>query len=77
MTDDEERALRVTVVVEVLALPDRGRLCTVEHGEAVRESDRVEEEPLRGITYDASISAALFDRSVPSDPVACSNKGRC
>ena len=57
---DEDRAFRV--VVEVLALPDRGRR-TVDDGDAVREfePDRFEEEPLRGMMYDARKSTALLE----------------
>lgn len=74
----DERALRVTVVVvEVLLLPDRGRVRNDEDGETVRELEFDLDDPaVRCGTYVARRSMADFDGSALSDSAPRKSSGR-
>ena len=70
--------MAVVVALEVLALPERGRVRKDDEGETVREFefDRVRrDEPARGAMYEESMSRALFVGRELSEPVACSSIG--
>ena len=78
--DDGEKALRVTVavvVVDVLALPERGLVRKDDDGDAVRELLFEEgfDDSMRRVIKEDSTSRALFVGNELSDPVACNSSG--